>query len=367
MSKLGIYVHIPFCKSKCKYCDFYSIPSLDLENSYVNRLLDEIEYNSKFLSDRVVDTIYFGGGTPTALSNGLLARIFDKINNSFNVESKAEITVEANPDTVTEEKINELKLFANRISVGVQSLSDDVLKFAGRIHTSKDALNAIDKLVHKFSVNADLILGLPLSNVESSQKSAQTLINKGIDHLSCYGLKVENGTPFSKIDKSVFPDDDSIADEYDAVKSICKENNLLMYEVSNFAKQGKECKHNIRYWDRSDYLGVGVSAHSFLDSQRFYNPSDIKAYLKSKNNEIRVLDGVIDSSEGIKECIMLSLRTKRGIDCEKFKKEFGIEFFDKYKETIKKLEPYLLIKDGFISIKEQHFYAMNSIIVEFLS
>lgn len=367
MSKLGIYIHIPFCKRRCNYCDFYSTLDYGLQDEYVDKVKKELEYYSKTIENKTVDTVYFGGGTPTSLNKNALSDIFDTINSCFYVENTAEITVEANPDTINDSKVEELKSFANRVSVGVQSLNDKVLSFAGRIHNSKTALLAIDKLVGKFSLNADIMLGLPYSTIENSAISVRTLIEKGVDHLSCYGLKVENGTPFSKQNKSLFPDDDRVADEYDEIKSICNSYGLDMYEVSNFAKAGKECKHNIRYWQREDYLGVGASAHSYMNNARYYNPSSIKDYIKKEPIDFRVLDSTLSVEDRIEECIMLSLRMKKGIDTIKFEREFGVNFFDRFSAVINKLKPYLNVDKNFISIKEQNFYAMNSIIVEFLS
>lgn len=367
MRKLGLYVHIPFCKSKCKYCDFYSMPKYELETSYVDRLKKEIEYYSKQFAGTKVDTVYFGGGTPSSLNSGVLSGIFDKINACFSIESDAEITVEANPDTVNSEKIAELRSFANRISVGVQSLNDEALRFAGRIHDSNSAQKAIDSLVKTFSVSADIMLGLPFSGIESSVNSAKSLIKQGIEHLSCYGLKIEENTPFSKENPTLFPNEDDVADEYEAVKDVCKSFGFDMYEVSNFAKAGKECRHNMRYWQREDYLGLGVSAHSFLDNKRWYNPSDIKGYIQSECGKFRVLDAKLSLPEQIEESIMLSLRTRKGVDTQKFKDEFGVDFFRKYSTVLKKLDQYLDKNERYISIKEQYFYAMNSIIVEFLA
>lgn len=367
MRKLGLYVHIPFCKSKCNYCDFYSMSSYELQDGYVDRLKEEIEYYSNQYNDKKVDTIYFGGGTPSSLNVGMLSQIFDKIDSCFSIERNCEITVEANPDTVNNEKIAEWSSFASRISVGVQSLNDKALRFAGRLHDSQRAQKAIDELVKKFSVNADVMLGLPYSGIKSSVNSVKTLISQGIEHISCYGLKIEENTPFSKESPSLFPSEDDLADEYDAVKEVCKKNGLDMYEVSNFAKVGKECKHNLRYWHREDYLGFGASAHSFCNNQRWYNPSNIREYIKSSGGEFRIIDARLSEQEQIEESIMLSLRTKKGIDVKKFNDEFKTDFFEKYSAVLKKIAPYLDINESFVSIKEQNFYAMNSIIIEFLS
>lgn len=366
MRKLGIYIHVPFCKSKCKYCDFYSIPCHDKEDEYVKRLIEEIRYYSEIYGKRTVDTVYFGGGTPTSLKTGRLNSVFNEITRCFDVEKNAEITVEANPDTVNADKVSSLQEFATRISVGVQSMDDYVLRFAGRIHDVKSAKQALEMLIGKFDVSADLMLGLPYSTVKKSVDSAREILSMGVGHLSCYGLKIEPDTPFAALDRSIFPDDDKLTDEYDAILEECKRFGLDMYEVSNFAKPGLECRHNMRYWQREDYLGFGVSAHSFIDKTRFYNPSDISGYVENDFVSFRKTEEVVNDVSAIDETIMLALRTKKGIDTNKFLGEFGINFFEKFKDKINKLLPYLDIKDENISIKEKYFYAMNSIIVEFL-
>lgn len=367
MRKLGLYIHIPFCKSKCKYCDFYSLSCHEKEDKYIKRLIKEIEFSASKYGKRTIDTVYFGGGTPTSLKKGNLSLIFNEIARRFDVENNAEITVEANPDTLSSDKVAELLEFATRISVGVQSMDDEVLRFAGRIHDSNTAKKALDMLVGKFNVSADLMLGLPYSSIQKTVESAKIILSKGIEHLSCYGLKVEDNTPFALIDKKFFPDDDALTDEYDAVKDECKSFGLSMYEVSNFAKDGFECRHNIRYWRRDDYLGFGASAHSFIDKARFYNPADISGYIEEDFDTFRKLEEQVDEKSAIEETIMLALRTKKGIDSKKFLEEFGIDFFERYKDVLNNLLPYLDIKDGNISIKDKYFYAMNSIIVEFLN
>ncbi len=367
MGKLGLYIHFPFCKRKCRYCDFYSLTEYGYEKEYVSKLKEEIRYYAS-TSKRVVDTVYFGGGTPTSLSAGSLSEIFNVISSCFFIEKGAEVTVEANPDTVTSEKIAELRDFATRISVGVQSLDDEVLRFAGRIHTAMQAKRALSQLSRNFDLSADLMLGLPYSGVKKTVNSAKELLELGcVDHLSCYGLKVESGTPFEKEPESVFFSDDDIADEYDEVSRLAGDFGLEMYEVSNFARKGKECRHNIRYWTREDYIGFGPGAHSLIDEVRYFNPRDIRSYLSSPIDGIRQIEEKVSVENAIDETIMLALRMKRGIDLKGFKKRFGFDFEDKYADQLKRLEPYLEKERGFLSIKEKNFYAMNSIIVEFLS
>ncbi len=368
MRKLGLYIHIPFCKSKCNYCDFYSITDASVQKKYVERIIEEIDYRKDYFSDRTVDTIYFGGGTPTSLQAGLLNKIFESISKGFNLQSGAEITVEANPDTINGQKVEELSRFANRISLGVQSLDDSVLSFIGRAHDSKGAIKAIDLLLGKFDLSADLILGLPKSNVNISVESAKKLLNMGISHLSCYGLKVEENTPFYKLKNSgtIFPDSDEVAVEYDAIVKICRDFGLERYEVSNFALMGKECKHNLRYWKREDYLGLGVSAHSLYDKKRTYNPSDIKGYLTKNFDSFLKVEEVLNKKSELEEEIMLAFRLRDGLDLNKINKLYDIDFCSKYSAQLKKLSKCLNISEKNISIKDEFFYAMNSIIVEFL-
>lgn len=368
--RLGIYIHIPFCKRKCAYCDFLSSTRLEDEENYLKKLKDELRFWAKDLGDYEIDTIFVGGGTPSVLSSGALASVMDVICTNYHLTEAVEVTVEANPDTFNEEKLEEYSDFATRISLGVQSLSDKVLSVAGRLHDEKGARRAL-KLLSKSKLkgSADLILGLPLDNLDTVTYSVKGILDYGIDHLSAYGLKIEEGTPFYKdfTNKSrVFPDDDLVADMYDRVVDVARRYGLIRYEVSNFARIGSECRHNVGYWRRKPYLGVGIGAHSLIDDVRYENTRNILEYLDTTDfRKIRLVESRLTQEDCLFEEIMLGLRLREGIDIEKLERRYNIDFESRFSSAITKLKPVLDINNKKLCVKEQYFYALNSIIVEF--
>lgn len=368
---IGVYIHIPYCKSKCHYCDFLSSSNFSSLGAYLDKLKEEIGYYSDTLSDTVIDTVFIGGGTPSALPRGALRGLFDTLSKRFKVKGGAEITVEANPDTIDVEKVEEYKQFCTRVSLGVQSLDNKVLKYAGRLHDETVARNAL-KLLSKTNLNvsADLILGLPLDSVEGVNRSTKKILDYGIGHLSAYGLKVEDGTKFHRDFKSgvtTFPDDDMVTDMYDTVVKVAKDYGLMRYEVSNFAKIGEECRHNVGYWKRLPYLGLGIGAHSLIDDVRYENPREMNSYLDAHDfDKFRKIESTLTKEDSLFEEIMLRLRLSEGIDVEEINVRYGIDFFERFKEPICKLNKVLECNSKKIRVKEEYFYALNSIIVEFL-
>ena len=368
--RLGIYIHIPFCKQRCSYCDFLSSTKLENEENYIKKLKQELVFRSNDFNDYEIDTIFVGGGTPSVLRSGALSSVMEVLSANYHLTQDVEVTVEANPDTFTEEKLQEYSSFATRVSLGVQSLSDKVLSVAGRLHDEGGARKALELLSNsKLKGSADLILGLPLDTLESVVYSVKGILDYGIDHLSAYGLKIEEGTPFYRdftSQKRVFPDDDTVSDMYDKVVDIAKEYGLMRYEVSNFARIGSECKHNVGYWKRKPYLGVGIGAHSLIDNVRYENTSKIDKYLLTSDfDSIRKVESLLSDEDCLFEEIMLGLRLSEGICVEGLNKRYNIDFESRFSTAIKKLKAVLNINNGKISVKEQYFYALNSIIVEF--
>lgn len=367
--RIGIYIHIPFCKRKCAYCDFLSSTNLSFEDEYLKKLKEEIVYYKNLYIDSEVDTVFIGGGTPSVLSRGALVDLFCALDKSFKLTEDVEVTVEANPDTLDEDKILEYSDFATRVSIGVQSLSDKVLKIAGRLHDEAGARRALKLLSGtKFDVSADLILGLPYDDLDSLTYSTKGVLDYGISHLSAYGLKVEEGTKFYKdyLSGKKFTDDDTVADMYDKVVDIANSYGLQRYEVSNFSRVGKECRHNVGYWTRKPYLGLGIGAHSLIDNVRYENTSSMQDYLNCSDfREVRGIEAKLSSDDALFEEIMLRLRLKNGIDVDEINKSYGIDFLDKFSRPIDKLSRVLSVTPKKISVKEQYFYALNSIIVEF--
>ena len=328
--KYGLYIHIPFCAKKCKYCDFASYAGrTDAADEYINAVLKEAE-RYRYAA---ADTVFIGGGTPTALNSEQLVRLIRGIKDIFNVDSGAEFTVEANPGTITGEKCSALKgEGVNRISIGVQSFSDSELKLLGRIHTAAEAVSAV-KLAKKYfdSVNADIMTGLPGQTEASVMSTLNVLKELNPEHISCYSLIYEEGTELFKmlgrgeINPISGEQDRSI---YHAAKSFLEKCGYEQYEISNFAKSGHRCRHNIKYWTAREYIGLGVSAHSFVGNKRYFNTSSLDEYLLGKG--LFNLSEELSVRDAASEYAFMSLRMTDGIDTEEFKNRFGLDFDEIY-------------------------------------
>ncbi len=365
----GLYVHIPFCIKKCKYCDFVSyIDKATLFDSYIDDVLVEAsEYENE-----QIDTVFIGGGTPSILSCEQLKRLFDGLYKTFNITDDCEITMEANPQTLDKEKLLILKdCKVNRLSIGVQSFCDDELKAIGRIHNSKTAHNTI-KLIKELgfdNFNIDIMLGLPNQTTNSLKKTLETAISLKPTHLSCYSLILEENTPlYEEYKNGVYSE---ITDEYDRslytlAKNILKDNGYFQYEISNFSKPGYESKHNLKYWNCDEYIGLGVSAHSYLNGVRFYNTSDIDEYLQKKfHNDEKIILSIDDK---ISEYIIMRLRLSRGINENEFYERFKTGFYEKYKTILDKFIKAELIvcENNCYKLSEKGIDVSNSIMCEFV-
>lgn len=331
----GIYIHIPFCKKLCHYCDFYHIISSDNNTPFVNALVKEAEMRKDYTGKESISTIYFGGGTPSVLSGDELVMIFDNLKRHFNIEAKSEITLEINPDDVTAEYMNMLKKTeVNRISMGIQSWRDEDLKMLNRRHTSEQASAALNEVFNAGyeNVTIDLIYGIPGQNPGSWASNLDKSFSSGITHLSAYHLTIEPGTVFGKMKEK------GLLEETEEEESTSQFNTLIEksaaagfvhYEISNFGKPGFFSVHNSNYWKQVSYLGLGPSAHSFNGYSRQWNVRDLKKYIKSVNEgnpdyEKEELDG----KTRFNEYIMTSLRTMWGIDLEYVEKNFEKEGYD---------------------------------------
>lgn len=311
---LGIYIHIPFCRRKCIYCDFYSLPltKSELENSYIDALLSEIK--SCTLPPHLVDTIYLGGGTPSLLSPAQLELILTALAEKLTITSDVEISLEANPDSVTEEKLLAYRrLGVNRISFGVQSASDKELATLSRLHDFSGAVNAITAAQKAGFVNisADLMIATPHQTREGLLSSVDALTALPITHLSAYILKVEGSTPLfgSPLVASCMSEEET-ADCYLEVVRQLGEKGFSQYEISNFCIQGYESRHNMKYWRCEEYIGFGPSAHSFIGKIRFANPPSLTGYLSSPGGFKEVTD---PASGGVDEQLLLGLRLNQGV------------------------------------------------------
>ena len=337
---LGVYIHIPFCASKCSYCDFYSLPNQDeLMDRYQKALIRHIEESAPQMAPYYIDTVYFGGGTPSFYGARRLCELFETLKPNARVLKSAEVTVEMNPDSVTKEDLHLLhEAGVNRISLGVQSANDDILRLIGRRHNYRQVIEAV-KLIRAEgfdNLSVDLIYGLP---TQSRSDWADTLSNALAllpEHLSCYGLKVEEGTPICKYqDSPLLPNDDDQADMYLYMTDVMERYGYQQYEISNFARPGRQSRHNLKYWQLDEYMGFGPAAHSYVGGVRYSYVRDLKKYLDGVENGGSIVDEYekIDKAESAAEYIMLGMRTTRGISKD--------EYFAIYRSGFDKIE-YLL-------------------------
>jgi oxygen-independent coproporphyrinogen-3 oxidase len=352
MKKLGIYIHIPFCIKKCGYCDFYSVKwDEESENIYIHSAINEIKSYYELSSKYVVDSIYMGGGTPSIINPKNLEKIISAIRSIFTVEENSEISMEANPNSLWENIKTYGEIGINRLSIGIQSLNDNILKRIGRIHNSKEALQAIDRAISFGfeNINADVMFNIPGQTVDDINDTISKLVTKQIRHISFYSLKLEEGTPMyllKKNKKIVMPEEDLEREMYYAGRNIMEKHGLMQYEISNFSVKGYECRHNLKYWKQEEYIGIGPSAHSFLGNVRFSNPSDLTEYITSGENGVFERNTLEEMDENdIKfEYIMLRLRLTEGLKFADFKNKFSIDFKEAYKEQIKHLTENNLIE-----------------------
>lgn len=358
---VGLYIHIPFCKSKCPYCDFYSLLlSKDLEDKYVNALIRNFSY----CKGEHIDTIYFGGGTPSILSCRSYEKIFNAIKENFIIEN-AEVTLEANPCTVDFEKLSQLhRIGFNRISFGVQSCIDSELRKLGRLHDTKTAIDAVNNAYKAgfTDISCDLMLGIIGQTKESLKKSIDTLTSLPITHISAYMLKIEKGTAYN-CDKiiSQLPCDDTVCELYNLTCEELKYKGIDQYEISNFSKKGFESKHNLKYWKCEQYLGFGPSAHSFYNGKRYYVPSDLEKYICDKKQTEIVTE---ETPHTFEEFAMLKLRLSEGLLFDEI--ESFNESIDKIIKKAQSLEKAGLvdINDNRIRITQKGFLVSNEIIVK---
>jgi oxygen-independent coproporphyrinogen-3 oxidase len=347
----GIYIHIPFCDTKCIYCDFYSITDQTRMDAYMDALNKEIRYRSPLLSDTEVDTIFIGGGTPSLISYSRLNSLFESLAQCFIISPQAEITIEANPGTLDIQKLKELKhLPVNRISFGVQSFNDKELKFLTRIHNSAEAERSIKSAQDSgFSnINLDLIFAIPGQTHGSWKYNLEKAVSLDTQHVSAYSLIFEEGTPLYTLrqkGKVKNPGTDTERNMYDHTMKYLSENGFEHYEISNYAKPGYECRHNLKYWSHCEYIGFGASAASYINNFRWVNVRNIEDYISRTGTGQNTYDFIeyIDSDTSIYEYIFLGLRST-GINYRKFKETYNLDFSDKYAHTIE-----LLTKNGFAS------------------
>ena len=331
---LGIYIHVPFCRSKCQFCDFYSLTDKDdrLMESYLNAILAHIRECGPLAPGYKVDTIYFGGGTPTFFGAEGMATILSMIRRCFDVDSNAEITFEANPDSVTDGLLRRLRAEGfNRVSLGVQTDNDKMLKELGRPHDYAQAVNAISRIRHAGfkNLSIDLMYGLPGQTLTDWKDTLERVLPMMPEHVSCYALKVEEGTPlYHYKDVCNIPDDDTQADMYLAAVEILRSKGYRQYEISNFARKGLYSRHNMKYWTGGEYLGFGPSASSDFAGKRYTMVRDLQGYINGIKTGGEVIEEMdeIPLRERAGEYLMLRLRTSTGIIREEYEHKFLLPF-----------------------------------------
>ena len=349
----GIYIHIPFCKQACHYCDFHFSTSLKKKDEMVLALAKEISLRKNEFQDEVVETIYFGGGTPSILSIEDLRFLIDEVYENYEVLENPEITVEANPDDLTEERIIELsKNKINRLSIGIQSFFEDDLKMMNRAHNSEEASKCLEIASQYFdNISLDLIYGIPGSSNEKWQQNIDKALSFGINHISSYALTVEPKTALDKfIKKGIIkqPDDEAAQEQFHILVETLQENGFVHYELSNFGKPDYFSKNNSSYWLGKKYIGIGPSAHSYDGVNRGWNVSNNSLYIKSiQENKVPIETETLTITDRYNEYIMTGLRTIWGVSLERIENDFGKFYLDYLNKEVKRF-----LEDDLLSIEE---------------
>ena len=384
--KIEIYIHIPFCVKKCAYCDFLSCPADDeTKDRYVQALCREIEWSKDCLKEYLVDTVFIGGGTPSILEEKYIAQILDTLRSSARISDDAEITIECNPGTLTMEKLEAYKdADINRISLGLQSANDEELKTIGRIHNFEEFKKSFNlaRLAGFNNINVDIMSALPGQTLESYKETLAKVITLNPDHISAYSLIVEDETPLKdRVENGevALPSEDEEREMYYYTKEFLEKTGYKRYEISNYAKDGYECRHNIGYWKRVEYLGFGIGAASLFKGERFSNTSDINRYMhvlekedvmnadevwKALNENIETLT----QKDEMEEFMFLGLRMTDGVSKSDFKKIFNCDIEAVYGNVIEKLANQNLIKEAgdLITLTDKGIDISNIVLANFL-
>ena len=374
MENIGVYIHIPFCLSRCYYCDFVSsIAKQEQIDRYVEAVVKEIKLLARQIKYHyIVDTVYIGGGTPSVLSAKQLGHIVFNLRKALKCDIQ-EFTVEVNPCSVDRAKITVYKrMGATRVSIGVQTFNPVVAKAIGRRHTPEQAMQAVKWVVESgLDCSVDAMLGLPNQSIEDIDEFVEIVKNSGVGHVSAYMLKLEEGTAMydaKQRGQLDLPDEDATCDMYDHIKARLEDIDFHRYEVSNFCREGKESKHNLKYWQCKQYVGVGLGAHSLIGNRRLYNPSNFEEYYdKIDNGKLaQKLEQKLSLKDMMDERIMLGLRMDEGMDIVRFNADFDIDFLDTYRQKLQKVQQYLKVSNKRVAIKQEYMGVMNSIISQLI-
>lgn len=373
MKELSLYVHIPFCKSKCLYCDFPSFANREnLMSDYINALIKEINMKA---TKYIIRSLFIGGGTPSYLSEGDLEKLL-KCLDKLNFKENAEKTIECNPGTISDDKLKIIKKYnINRISIGLQSVDNNILKSIGRIHTFEQFKENYQK-IRKYgfnNVNIDVMFGLPNQSVKNYINGLKEIINLKPDHISAYSLIIEEGTPFFKDyenEKLNLPNEDQEREMYHKGKELLELNGYNQYEISNFAKDNKRCFHNIQYWKCNEYLGVGAYSSSFIDSKRIKNVQDIKEYIHliDNNKSTEIIENINNLNDNMEEFMFMGLRMIEGIEKLEFERRFKKNIYSIYNSQINNniKKGLLLDKDERIKLTPLGIEFSNEVMCEFV-
>ena len=373
--EIGVYIHIPFCKRKCYYCDFVSYPEkYELQGKYIDKVIQEIEENKKILQDNNVTTIYIGGGTPSSIKPELIKRILNEIYNYTEINNIKEITIEVNPGTATK---NNLQLYKNcginRISIGLQSTNNDILNEIGRIHNFNQFLDTYKwaREAEFKNINVDLMIGIPNQTLDDVKTSLEKVVSLKPEHISVYSLIVEDETPMKKLIESgklKLPDEEDERNQYKYTKNFLELNGYKHYEISNFAKPGFESKHNLNCWEQKQYIGLGVAAHSYINGVRYSNTISLEEYLNKDSKDIKEIHETQTIDDMKKEYMLLGLRKIDGVQISKFEEKFGENPIYLFKNELKKLiqEGLLIIDLDNIKLTEKGLDLANIVWEEFV-
>jgi oxygen-independent coproporphyrinogen-3 oxidase len=366
----NLYIHIPFCKSKCFYCGFISFAE---KNDFIEPYFEALKKELASYSDKAyysaLQTIYIGGGTPSLADIKLYTDLFEFLHKKFKIAENAEITMEINPATVDFEYLKSLKsLGVNRLSIGVQTFQDNILKILNRRHNSQDAFKTVE-IARKAgfeNISIDLMYGLPEESLECWEETLKKAIDLNIEHISTYGLKIEENTEFFKNPPKNLPDDELQSIVYLKTIEILQENGFCHYEVSNFSKKSFESKHNLCYWQNRPYFGIGLSAHGYIDGIRYANTESLTDYIK--NPLERFAENKISQKEQLEEAVFLGLRMRSGICRENFIEFYEVDIFEKYSAVIKKYTElgFLSVEGSVLRLTNQGILLSNSVLSEFL-
>ena len=362
---ISIYIHIPFCKRKCFYCDFTSMCNLSLQDRYIDCLVAEADRYLSRVGNIAVKSVFVGGGTPSVLSENNITRLFDCIK-KFNLLPDCEITVEGNPESLDRDKLRCFHLSGvNRLSVGLQSVNDDSLKKIGRLHSYNDFLRCLDNACNFFdNINADLMIGVD-STFDQFRHTVDTVVKLPLKHLSFYALEIYPDSVLRKLidngSVNVVQDEDVLADMYDYAHATLADNGFERYEVSNFSRQSPS-RHNLNYWQCGEYIGLGVSASGYLNHIRYTNTHSLEKYLKG--GSVRTDCNYINRQESMREFLMLGLRLEQGVSLSDFYARYGTQLYEVF--DITKCRDCLVQEGDTLRVREDKFYSLNYILTELL-